>query len=338
MLLRTPDFYAKFHCTAGKCTDTCCIGWEIDIDEQTQARYAAVTGTFGETLHANIEDGHFVLGPGDRCPFLDYRGLCEIYRQLGEKSLCAICTQHPRFVEVYGDIEERGLGLCCEEAARLLLEENASPILNLVESETDDPEDDLPEEVREARDAIFQERENMFRILAESGVPLNTRLAALLDYAQDAAGAEPADITGISPKALTDAWTAILKKGESFGTAWDKALDRIIHGEQENIPAIFSDEDGARIVAYMLFRYYAKSLFDGDSLGKVQLAIFFWLTLKRFGKELSADSTHANSRIAAIKLLSKQIEYSEENLNILADNFVTNRMFSTEAFKKALGL
>lgn len=338
MLLRTPDFYAKFHCTAGKCTDTCCIGWEIDIDEQTQARYAAVTGTFGEKLHANIEDGHFVLGPGDHCPFLDNRGLCEIYRQLGEKSLCAICTQHPRFVEVYGDIEERGLGLCCEEAARLLLEENASPILNLVESETDDPEDALPEEVREARDAIFQERENMFRILAESGVPLNTRLAALLDYVQDVAGAEPADITGISPKALTDAWTAILKKGESFGTAWDKALDRIIHGEQENIPAIFSDEDGARIVAYMLFRYYAKSLFDGDSLGKVQLAIFFWLTLKRFGKELSADSTHANSRIAAIKLLSKQIEYSEENLNILADNFVTNRMFSTEAFKKALGL
>lgn len=338
MLLRTPDFYAKFHCTAGKCTDTCCIGWEIDIDEQTQARYAAVTGTFGEKLHANIEDGHFVLGPGDRCPFLDNRGLCEIYRQLGEKSLCAICTQHPRFVEVYGDIEERGLGLCCEEAARLLLEENASPILNLVESETDDPEDALPEEVREARDAIFQERENMFRILAESGVPLNTRLAALLDYVQDVAGAEPADITGISPKALTDAWTAILKKGESFGTAWDKALDRIIHGEQENIPAIFSDEDGARIVAYMLFRYYAKSLFDGDSLGKVQLAIFFWLTLKRFGKELSADSTHANSRIAAIKLLSKQIEYSEENLNILADNFVTNRMFSTEAFKKALDL
>ena len=338
MLLRTPDFYAKFHCTAGKCTDTCCIGWEIDIDEQTQARYAAVTGTFGEKLHANIEDGHFVLGPGDRCPFLDNRGLCEIYRQLGEKSLCAICTQHPRFVEVYGDIEERGLGLCCEEAARLLLEENASPILNLVESETDDPEDALPEEVREARDAIFQERENMFRILAESGVPLNTRLAALLDYAQDVAGAEPADITGISPKALTDAWTAILKKGESFGTAWDKALDRIIHGGQENNPSIFSDEDGTRIVAYTLYRYYAKSLFDGDSLGKVQFAIFFWLTLKRFGKELSADSTHANSRIAAIKLLSKQIEYSEENLNILADNFVTNRMFSTEAFKKALGL
>ena len=58
MLLRTPDFYVKFHCTAGKCTDTCCVGWEIDIDEQTQAKYAAVTGTCGEKLHAHIKDGH----------------------------------------------------------------------------------------------------------------------------------------------------------------------------------------------------------------------------------------------------------------------------------------
>ena len=104
MLLRVPDFYDSFRCIAGKCTDTCCIGWEIDIDETSAARYANVKGNFGNTLRENIEDGHFKLLPGDRCPFLRQDGLCDMICHLGESSLCDICREHPRFVEVYGDI------------------------------------------------------------------------------------------------------------------------------------------------------------------------------------------------------------------------------------------
>ena len=47
MILRKPDFYDKFKCTASKCTDTCCIGWEIDIDKDSQEVYRKVAGTFG---------------------------------------------------------------------------------------------------------------------------------------------------------------------------------------------------------------------------------------------------------------------------------------------------
>ena len=33
MILRVPDYYETFRCIAGECKDSCCIGWEIDIDE-----------------------------------------------------------------------------------------------------------------------------------------------------------------------------------------------------------------------------------------------------------------------------------------------------------------
>ena len=111
MLLRKPDFYDSFKCIASRCSDTCCIGWEIDVDEASQEVYRNVAGVFGDKLRTNIEDGHFKLLPHDRCPFLDRENLCEIYQNLGEGALCDICREHPRFVEVFGDIMERGLGL-----------------------------------------------------------------------------------------------------------------------------------------------------------------------------------------------------------------------------------
>ena len=36
MILRVPDYFGEFKCTAGWCKDSCCIGWEINIDEDTR--------------------------------------------------------------------------------------------------------------------------------------------------------------------------------------------------------------------------------------------------------------------------------------------------------------
>lgn len=409
MLLRTPDFYQKFHCIADKCTDSCCIGWEIDIDSATQEKYKAaenspgINRAFAKKLHNSICDGHFVLTDGDRCPFLDKCGLCEIYKNLGEGALCDICREHPRFVEVYGDIKEQGIGLCCEEGVRLLLEESnaansaapsvaknaapknansAAPIIQFVESEVDDIPDELPSDAREARNQIFAERDNMFAILSQREIPLNKRLQMLLEYAIEVSGINeevldndvgssaantPAEkcannTTDIATNSVANTakirrtWIEILGKGESFGPAWDKAYKAISENGDINLndveksrrAHIFSDEDGAKIVAYMLFRYYAKSLFDGDSLGKVQFAIFFWIVLREFGQELagiSESETPAadpkiktiDPRIAAVKLLSKQVEYSDEVMELLADAFADDEAFSVESFFKLLG-
>ena len=124
-----PDFYAAFSCRADACRHSCCKGWEIDVDEAALRRYAAVEGDLGQELRRNIyqdDDGaHFLLTADERCPFLRDDGLCRLMIDLGEESLCEICALHPRFFTDVGADTLCGLGLSCEAACDLLLNNDA---------------------------------------------------------------------------------------------------------------------------------------------------------------------------------------------------------------------
>lgn len=316
MILRKPDFYDQFKCIASRCSDTCCVGWEIDIDEATQEVYRKVAGAFGERLRANIEDGHFKLLPHDRCPFLDKDNLCEVYQNLGEDALCDICTEHPRFVEVYGDIMERGLGLCCEEAARLLLEGEGP--LTFTREECDEPEDELDDDDRDVRDQVLGEREWMFETLADQGLPFAERLYKIFGYT----GENP-----FAPFESANAMFELLAKLESYGPDWDAALERIKARIDSSEPIVdqgfFTENESVRLLAYLIYRHYAKCLFEGREQGKRQFALLFWNLARFFTKELAGansavtPSPRINTKINAVKILSKQLEYCQEIMEIV---------------------
>ena len=128
-----PDYYREFKCTAGNCSHSCCAeGWEIDIDKSAEARYRHEIGkrtengektAIGRKLEKAVKFGkpsHFVP-EGKICPFFNKDGLCELILYGGDKMLCQICADHPRFRNFYDDHIEMGVGLCCEEAARLIV-------------------------------------------------------------------------------------------------------------------------------------------------------------------------------------------------------------------------
>ena len=317
MILRKPDFYDQFKCTASRCSDTCCIGWEIDIDETSQESYRKVSGDFGNRLRENIVDGHFKLLPHDRCPFLNNSNLCEIYKQLGEGALCDICREHPRFVEVYGDIMERGVGLCCEEAVRLLF--LGDKPLQFTACECDEPEDELDDDDREIRDQVLYERETMFSVLADETIPFAERLYKVFGYSRD---------NPFAPFESAQAMVNLLEKAESYGPAWDAALARI----QDRIKApsspteraariedegFFSENDSARLLSYLIYRHYAKCLFEGREHGKLLFALFFWNVARFFTRELAGDCPEEFVKINAVKILSKQLEYCEEIMELV---------------------
>ncbi len=347
-----PDFFEKFHCIADRCTDTCCVGWEIDVDEDTEAMYMKVPGDFGKKLKANIFEGHFKLTPEERCPFLDCNNLCEIIKNIGENSLCDICREHPRFVEYFGDYKEQGLGLCCEEAVRLLLESKEPLSFNY--GDCDDYPDELDEEEFYRRDEILGHRHNIFTILTQREYPLDERIARMLTYAEAVDTARRNAFLGIDEEYEDDEYTAenviaseakqssifdinspellkklveFLEKSESYGKEWDIALAQI-KARDENLETkderrktkenVFSDEEMERIVCYMIFRYYAKSFFDGQGLIKAKFAAAFYMLIKNFANELAGiaqGEIHTlTTKINAIKLLSKQLEYSEGNM------------------------
>ena len=64
-----PSFYDSFSCIGEACKHNCCIGWEIDVDDETAELYASVGGGFGKELSEKIvnEGGrHFCLQPDGR--------------------------------------------------------------------------------------------------------------------------------------------------------------------------------------------------------------------------------------------------------------------------------
>jgi len=51
MKLSAPKYYGSFKCIADKCQNSCCVGWEIDLDPITLDKYSSLSGeayAFGE--------------------------------------------------------------------------------------------------------------------------------------------------------------------------------------------------------------------------------------------------------------------------------------------------
>ena len=127
MKVLKPDYYEKFQCIANDCNDSCCIGWSISIDKKSYNKYKKISGEFGKVLNKNISKNNSDLNYGKmklilgKCSFLNEDNLCNIYINLGEKSLCNTCKTYPRLINKNGEICEKNLTLSCPEVARLII-------------------------------------------------------------------------------------------------------------------------------------------------------------------------------------------------------------------------
>lgn len=328
MLFRTPGYYRRFRCIADRCRDSCCIGWEIDIDSDTAAYYDSVGGDFGRRLRENISGGCFALTEEERCPFLNGRGLCDIYTTLGEEHLCQICSDHPRFYEWFGNVKEGGIGLSCEAAAALILSED------MVLTEEEIQEEDFGECDGELYSLLLSAREVIFSHLAQGS--LCSALCAALDYAEAlqanidngeyllpewAERTAPAvpDTDGViefftSLEQISPDWAPLLRRsaGQSAGT--------------------LTEEDTAmlrRIAVYFIYRYFLKGAHDGEIVSRVKLAavsVYMTAMLRRRGGDM----------LLTAKNYSKETEYCEENIEALCDAFYDLDIFSTGCIKGLL--
>lgn len=111
-----------FACLGGECPASCCRGMEIFIDEDSLRRYQRTGGEMGERLRRGIRwrEGTFRQGEGG-CAMLTPKGLCFLWEELGEESLCETCRTYPLHVEEFPFAREMTLGLSCPAAARCLL-------------------------------------------------------------------------------------------------------------------------------------------------------------------------------------------------------------------------
>ena len=185
MKVFAPDYYPRFRCIAGACRHSCCVGWEIDVDPETMERYQAMSGALGAKLKRCISSApvpHFVLSAEERCPFLTGQNLCEIILQAGEGALCQICADHPRFRNYWSDRIEIGLGMACEEAARLIL--TSPDPLHLIPVSEEADEQPEPPSGEEA--ALLRLRDQLLASVSETGPAARLREYLIYRHIADA--------------------------------------------------------------------------------------------------------------------------------------------------------
>ena len=177
-----PVYYKSFKCKANKCKDNCCIGWEIDIDENTYSYYQGIEGEFGERLKNGIctdGDTHsFRLDKKERCVFLNKNNLCDIIINLGESKLCDICEKHPRYINSYENLTEWGIGLACEEACRIIL--TRSEPVYFIDCSNGEKYTENPFDNGSYPAFLFEVRKIIIKTLQNRNYGINERLAVVI--------------------------------------------------------------------------------------------------------------------------------------------------------------
>ena len=310
-----PDYYKEFECIKGLCRHNCCIGWEIDIDDNAVAAYESLEGPFGEKLKECIapetDDAppHFILGKKERCPFLNKDNLCEIIITLGENALCNICAAHPRFVNGYENRTETGLGLCCEAASTLILGKKEPVRLvdeygQAVGSDPDDP--------------ILLLRDRVIDILQDRTLNLPERLDKMLVEAGS-------DFSSETIQKNLSRYTSFLAGLERLDEEWTIRLNELTEFLKDASEEDFCDFDRymknrrteyEQLAVYFTYRYFALAP-DSDYVAeRAAFTAFSVLLIRSLGaarfNKTGEFSFYEQSEIA--RLFSAEIEYSEDNL------------------------
>jgi len=303
-----PDYYPEFSCIAGACRHNCCMGWEIDIDEVALERFSKVEGELGQRLRENIfmeDTPHFELNDEGCCPMLNKDGLCDLILELGEDSLCEICREHPRFYNELSTHTEVGLGLCCEEVARLVLS-RTEPVKLM---------GDLPDEP----DEIFLDREKCFAIA-------QNRNEWIIDR-----GMELRKLAGGGPVKSTRGWFHVLKglerKNVEWFTDWLYRLEKPI--DFQGFAEFIVDEEDReteyeQFLVYMLYRHVGKSRDCFETDWAIRFAAWSCEMLWTLGAaKWSRTGTFTfEDQVELVRLFSEEVEYSEENLEKIMDLMV----------------
>ncbi len=277
----TPDYLNSFKCIADKCKHSCCIGWEIDIDKDSLEYYNSVDGDFGKRLSQNIKDGHFILHDDERCPFLNKSGLCDIYAEFGEDALCQICTDHPRFRNFFTGAVETGLGLCCEEAARIILSQKD---VFSIDTYTDE------------ESGFFRLRNTVFDIIQDREFSFTERCENLCDY------------FGI--KLPQNDWKSVFLSLEILDPYWRETV-KLLDFDMEFCGL---DTEFEQLLCYFVFRHLADGIEDGRFIERI---LFCVLACKVINAIVCKNGVTFENVADAGRRFSCEIEYSDENIDKL---------------------
>ena len=346
MILRVPDYYKDFKCIAGDCSDSCCAGWEIDIDQDSAEYYCQVEGEFGDRLREKLqtlEDGEhcFKLTPNGRCPFLNDDNLCDIIINLGEEAISEVCTEYPRFCIEYSNAVHKFYSLSCEEVGRIVF--NLERKVGFVDIEMPDAccyeENENVQMDEEEIQFAYNTMLESIKILQNREITIGDRIRQYLDYVEEAhnklnhiaglsiqeAAINEDEIATASERfypftqmvVINEEWNGVRKGLESYS---DEELSELVKVFMQS--SDYKELDYEQLMVYFTFRYLMNCVYDKDLKSYAKLSVLFTLVIRdmdavRF-KE-NGGHFERKDRVDTARIFSKEVEHSEENNDLVLE-------------------
>jgi lysine-N-methylase len=301
-----PNYYRAFRCIADKCRHSCCIGWDVYIDEETLEKYKTLGGETGKRVRAHLcrkEDGVcFEMCESGRCPMLNERGLCDIILANGEGYISEICTEHPRFYNFFSDRTEVGLGLSCEEAARIMLSQKEKTELTAISEDSEEEYELYPEE-----EYVLSKRAEIFDVLQnrKAGITERARKMLALCHAR-------------FPEKSVREWAQIFRGLEMLDGEWEESLALL---EKSSFEAEIAELDTAfeKLLIYFVYRHTAKAESEADFAARICFAYLSFSVIRALcaAKKEQSGVCSFDDLCELARRYSAEIEYSEENTETL---------------------
>lgn len=282
MKLYAPKYYKRFQCIADKCKHSCCVGWEIDVDNPALEKYNSLSCGYATAIRNTIDftdTPHFILAENDKCPHLNESGLCKIILNVGEDCLCDICREHPRFYNFTNRGKEVGIGMSCEEACRLILDSDDFDemyIVGEIDGEPDICEFDALEQITK-----------VYEILKDTTIGFASKIDTIYDYFDIFIDDERMPDLLSSLEYLDEAHRELFIKNTFVGYPADKDLQL------------------ARALGYFVFRHCSEACNIDEFYSSLSFSVFC--------AKLIANLSIENDIYEVARIVSEEIEYSEEN-------------------------
>ena len=367
-----PDYYKEFTCTADQCKDTCCAGWQIVIDRKSLKKYgkALKTLSLGKRDEASEKvdfafalkmlksihwtQGTFCQDANKRCAFLDQDNLCDLYKHLGEKSLCKTCRLYPRHIEEFEGLREITLSISCPEVARILMERKEPVTFLTYEKEGDEEFEDFDpflfsilEDARKSMISILQNRSLTIRERAllvlgmahDMQVRINRQemfdctsviekyeKESALEWVREYLGGrqETLHIQELYEKLyelelLREDWNKLLHDTHRVlfagGTErYDKLCQEFSDWKQENPDMDIHLE---QLLVYFLFTYFPGAVYDGEMYAKVQMSVYCVWMIENLWMARWQQNDKAlgfEEMTGLMYRFSREVEHSDTNL------------------------
>ena len=256
-------------------------------------------------MRAAVEPGeppHFRLDAAGRCAMLREDNLCELQRTLGESALCNICRDHPRYRVFLPGRTEIGLGLCCEEAARLLLSQTEKVTLRGTVSKAP------PRETVE----LLLFRQKLLDAAQDRRLTLGGRMRKILTLA------------GASlPRRTARAWAAFFASLEPLEPGWTETLAKLAKPvDFAGFHAVSAawETEYEQLLVYFLLRHLLAD--EGRALpARAAFAVLSTAMLYALGAAVRTENGTVSfgERVELARLWSANVEYSEENMRAALD-------------------